>query len=149
MDNDPDKLALARRVACKGCGSKQTDAELVAGGFVACCPDRSVDRVIAATMFGYVTPDKVGDAAAALSEAQRVAVFRLDREWRFLGLASRPDKTFPVIERRNTLKYQKQHHCLSCFGSGKVKAYRGSASKLPCIHCRGTGLALWTIEVEK
>lgn len=39
--------------------------------------------------------------AKGLSEQDRGAVFRLDREWRFLGLASRPDKTHPVFERWN------------------------------------------------
>ena len=37
--------------------------------------------------------------AGGLSEAQRDAVMRLDRQFRFLGLASRPDKCHPVIEK--------------------------------------------------
>lgn len=45
--------------------------------------------------------DDVGAIAAGLTKAQRHAIHRLDGEWRFLGLASRPDKCHPVIERWN------------------------------------------------
>lgn len=39
--------------------------------------------------------------ARSLSQTQRRAVLLLDREWTFLGLHNRPDKTHPVIERWN------------------------------------------------
>lgn len=29
--------------------------------------------------------------------------------------------------------------CLICWGSGKVRAFRGAKSKLRCIYCGGTG----------
>lgn len=31
--------------------------------------------------------------------------------------------------------------CLMCFGTGRVKAYRGPSKDLACIHCDGTGAA--------
>lgn len=39
--------------------------------------------------------------AKGLTEAQRAAIFRADSEWRFLGLASRPDVLHPIFERWN------------------------------------------------
>lgn len=39
--------------------------------------------------------------AAGLTKAQREAIPRLDSDFRYLGLASRPDRCHPVIERWN------------------------------------------------
>lgn len=42
--------------------------------------------------------DDIDRIVAGLSEAQKRALKLLDRDWRFLKLADRPDKTHPVIE---------------------------------------------------
>lgn len=36
---------LRKPVTCTECGSTMTDEELATGGFLACCPERNVNRV--------------------------------------------------------------------------------------------------------
>jgi hypothetical protein len=69
-------------------------------------------------------PDDPAVIAEGLSEAQRRAIKLLDRDWRFLPLADRPDKTHPIIELWNA-PYRGFQFRLTPLGAAVRRAIEG------------------------
>jgi hypothetical protein len=44
----PTRIEAGEATACRGCGSTMTRAELNAGGWLNCCPERAMNEVIEA-----------------------------------------------------------------------------------------------------
>lgn len=48
------ETGIPMRQACRSCGCEQTRAELDAGGYLSCCPERNVNEIIERDLAAYM-----------------------------------------------------------------------------------------------